>query len=82
MPDVRGAQAVKRSDIPDEHVLELARRWKADADAPGVVRALMAEGIPERLGLAKVEHMIDRGLLECGVSAYYAWPRPALPRGK
>lgn len=65
---------MKRSDIPDDHVLDLARRWKADKSAPGVIRALMAESIPERLALAKVEHMISRGLLECGVSPYYAWP--------
>jgi len=66
---------VKRSDIPDEHVLDLARQWRAEPlGNPGVVRALIAEGIPERLALAKVEHMISRHLLECGVSPYYAWP--------
>jgi len=65
---------MKRSDIPDDHVLGLARRWREDPAAPGVVRALMSEGIPEKLALAKVEHMISRRLLECGVSPYYAWP--------
>ena len=29
---------------------------------PGAVRALMAEGVPELVALAKVEHMISRGL--------------------
>lgn len=68
------AHPVKRSDIPDEHVIELAARWKADRDSPGVVRALMAEGIPEKLAVAKVEHMTRHGLLEYGVSPNYAWP--------
>jgi hypothetical protein len=71
---------VKRSDIPDAHVVELARQWREGArrdpgkPGPGVVRALVAEGVPEKVALAKVEHMISRGLLECGISPYYAWP--------
>jgi hypothetical protein len=66
---------VKRADIPDDHVVELARRWQdAKVGGVGVVWAMVAEGIPEKLALAKVEHLIDRGLLECGVSPYYAWP--------
>jgi hypothetical protein len=70
------SKPVKRPDIPDEHVLGLARQQQAlpVLERRGVVRALMAEGIPERLALAKVEHMISRRLLECGVSPYYAWP--------
>ena len=67
---------MKRSDIPDEHVLELARRWHVSPDRtePGVVAALVAEGVPAKLALAKVEHMVSRGLLEYGVSPNYAWP--------
>jgi hypothetical protein len=68
---------VKRSDLSDDHVLNLARQWQEEAPprtGPGVVRALMAEGVPEKVALAKVEHMISRNLLECGVSPYYAWP--------
>lgn len=81
---------MKRADIPDAHVIELARAWQ-DAVRPftlamgrmlsgkppsvlGVVEALMAEGIPEKLALRKVEHLEDRGLLESGTSSYYAWP--------
>jgi hypothetical protein len=69
---------VKRSDISDDRVIELARAWR---DAPlggkplGVVAALMAEGVPEKVALAKVEHMARRRLLDYGVSPYYAWPR-------
>lgn len=65
---------MKRSDIPDEHVLDLARAWREDFSQPGVIAALMAEGVPYRLALAKVLHMVDRKLLEYGVSPDYAWP--------
>jgi hypothetical protein len=66
---------MKRSDIDDEHVIELARRWRERPfECPGVVAALVDEGVPLRLARAKVEHMEDRGLLESGVSVDYAWP--------
>lgn len=64
---------MKRSDIPDQHVIDLAQAWR-DKTGPGVVAALMAEGIPEKLAVAKVEHMAVRRLLDYGVSPYYAWP--------
>jgi hypothetical protein len=66
---------VKRADIPDEHVLDLARAWQMQPlGTPGVMEALMAEGIPENLALAKVMHMSKRRLLDYGTSPYYAWP--------
>jgi hypothetical protein len=66
---------VKRSDIADEHVLELARRWREDAfGQPGVIDALVAEGVPEKVAYAKVLHMAERRLLDYGVSPFYAWP--------
>ena len=68
---------MKRSDIDDQHVIDLARAWHESSDpfvTPGVVAALVAEGVPERLAVSKVEHMCDRNLLEYGVSPYYAWP--------
>jgi hypothetical protein len=67
---------VKRSDIPDEHVIELARRWyDAPYCQPGVISALVAEGIPYNLAMAKVMHLVDRKHLDYGVSPHYAWPR-------
>jgi hypothetical protein len=38
------------------------------------MEALMAEGIPHNLALAKVMHMVERGLLDYGTSPYHAWP--------
>lgn len=72
---------MKRSDIPDEHVLDLARRFRLDPyEQPGVVQALVDEGVPEKLAVAKVLHMCKRGLMEYGTSPYYAWPCEAYVR--
>jgi hypothetical protein len=65
---------VKRSDISDEHVLELCRAWQRGIGAPGALQALLDEGVPHKVGLAKIYHMADRGLVEWGVSAAYPWP--------
>ena len=67
---------MKRSDISDEHVIELARRWK---DGPmfteaGVIGALIMEGVPEKVAERKVEHLVKRGLLDYGVSLNFCWP--------
>ena len=64
---------MKRSDIADDHVIELAQRWR-DRRGPGVIDALIAEGVPEKVALAKVLHMSRRRLLDYGTSPYYAWP--------
>lgn len=64
---------MKRSDIDDTHVLELARRWR-EGTGPGVVEALTLEGVPAKLAVSKVLHMTQRGLLNYGVSPMYAWP--------
>lgn len=66
---------MRRSDIPDDHVIALARRWQ-EGDGHGVIASLMAEGVPNKLACAKVEHLADRGLLDYGVSLNYAWPGP------
>jgi hypothetical protein len=66
---------MKRSDISDDHVLDLARRWQEHwPDQPGVIASLIAEGVPEKVALAKVLHMTARHLLDYGTSPYYAWP--------
>ena len=66
-------------DIADAHVVELAGRWRDEPFGPGVVQALMNEGVPEKLALVKVESLCRRkygkpALLDYGVSPYYAWP--------
>lgn len=68
---------MKSSDIPDDLVIGLARRWREGGyfEHPGVVDALVELGIPRKLAYAKVERLIRRRLLECGVSPNFAWPR-------
>lgn len=65
---------MKRADIPDEHAVALARQWRDGSNQPGVVAALVAEGVPEKLAISKIEHLASRGLLDYGVSPHYAWP--------
>ena len=67
---------MKRSDISDEHVLELARAWRqAPLKNPGALDALIDEGVPVKVAVAKIEHMVSRRLLNYGVSVRYPWPR-------
>jgi hypothetical protein len=71
---------MQRKDIDDDHVIELARRWRDGApwcclgEVPGVVAALVEEGVPEKLAVSKVLQLCDKGLLEYGTSPYHAWP--------
>lgn len=66
---------MKISDIDTQHVVDLAHAWRiSKGDGTGVVRALLEEGIPEKLARAKVLKLIDQGILECGTSVDYAWP--------
>jgi hypothetical protein len=72
-----GERRPKCSDIDADHVVELARQsFSHGGVGLGVVAALVAEGWPERLALAKVEKLVSKGRLDYGVSPYYAWPEP------
>ena len=71
-------RAVKCADIDDGHVIELARQWQQQPHShPGVVAALVAEGVPEKVAVAKVERLVRRGLLDYGTTLRYAWPTEA-----
>lgn len=62
-------------DIDSQHVIDLAARWQDDKRrAVGVVEALVAEGVPEKLALKKVEQLSSRAYLDYGTSPYHAWP--------
>ena len=66
---------MKLSDIDTNHVIDLANRWNRSAAwQPGVVAALVNEGVPAKLALRKVEQLCDRGYLDYGTSPNYAWP--------
>lgn len=64
---------MKAADITDGHVVELAAAWQREGGL-GVVDRLVAEGVPEKLALHKVERLVDRGRLDFGVSPRFAWP--------
>lgn len=63
-------------DIDDRRVVQLAHDWQKGAPE-GVVAALVTEGVPRKLAVAKVEQLESKRLLESGVSSNYAWPTPA-----
>jgi hypothetical protein len=60
-------------DIPDEEVIEAARRFHAKEDTRTPEEALAGKW-PEKLILCKMAHLIARGRLEAGVSLRTAWP--------
>ena len=66
---------MKCADIPDGHVIELARRWHAQPiGSLCVVDALIAEGVPEKVAYAKVQRLVRRHLLDFGTTLRCAWP--------
>lgn len=66
---------MQRSDIDDQHVIDLAQKWYDRPNKnPGVVAALIGEGVPYDLAMEKVEDLSDRDYLDYGGSAYFAWP--------
>lgn len=66
---------MKSADIDDQHVIDLAQAWRdGPIGTPGVVTALVAEGIPGKLAVTKVMRLVERGYLEYGVSPTCAWP--------
>lgn len=64
---------MKRADIDDQHVINLARRWQVGQGVP-VGDALVSEGWPWKLVESKIEHLCSRGLLDYGTSPRTAWP--------
>lgn len=66
---------MKRADIADRDVVALAAAWREGG--PGVVTSLVERGVPEKVALRKIEHMVDRDLLDYGTSPYFAWPTDA-----
>jgi hypothetical protein len=65
---------LKCSDIADEHVIDLARRWHEEPMSPCVIDALVLEGVPPKLAYAKVLRLVRRRLLDYGTTPRCAWP--------
>jgi len=65
-------KTLQLKDIPDELVLLLTKGWPQQCGV-GVHDCLVLIGYPDKLALRKIERLVDRGLLEYGVSPRYAW---------
>jgi hypothetical protein len=62
---------MKRSDIPAAEIIAACNAFHAGtAPTPDVA---LADKYPPKVVLAKMEQLIDRGVLECGVSTRTAW---------
>lgn len=66
---------MQAKDIPDIHVIELAGSWSAGFGRC-VLDALVDEGVPIKVAMAKIDKLIRRGWLEYGTSPRCAWPTP------
>jgi len=62
-------------DIPDKLVIRMAK--EAGAGGPCVFDALVRLYPVEKVCVAKLERMNDRGLLECGTGVEWSWPTDA-----
>lgn len=69
---------MKRRDIDDLLVIRGAADWwdRRDQGTLCVGARLVGMGIPSKLAVAKIEHLVSRGMLEYGVSPWFAWPTP------
>jgi hypothetical protein len=67
---------MKRSDIPDEEILAAIREGKRELHALRPYKTpeeMLAHKYPPKLILSKMERMIEKGILECGISVRTAW---------
>ncbi len=61
----------KRSDIADAEIIAACRAFHAgNAATP---EAALASKYPPKVILAKMQQLLNRGVLECGVSLRTAW---------
>lgn len=66
---------MKTSDIPDAEIIEACRMFHAGkADTPDVA---LADKYPPKVILAKMQKLVDKGVLNCGVSLRTAWVEEA-----
>lgn len=62
---------MKRSDIPDDEIIEACRAFRRrEARTP---EEALAHKYPPKLILAKMRHLVYRGVLDYGVSLRTAW---------
>lgn len=63
---------MQTTDIPDEEIIAACRAWHDDPSLPTPDIALAGK-YPAKVILSKMEKLVKRGVLECGVSLRTAW---------
>jgi hypothetical protein len=64
---------MKMKDIPEQEIIDACNAFHSHrAETPDVE---LATKYPPKLVVAKMEKMIRKGILDCGVSARTAWVR-------
>ena len=63
---------IQTKHISDEEIFQAIRAWRANPMLPTPDISL-ANKYPTKVIMAKMEQMVRRGLLECGVSLRTAW---------
>lgn len=64
-------KSVQLKDLPEAEVLEACRKFHGrQGDTPDVV---LSDRYPVKIILGKMQKMVDKGLLEYGVSLRTAW---------
>lgn len=65
---------MKRSDIPDRMVVSAAMAWRTMRKASTGDLLVAHYDAPPKVVLRAIERAIGRGLVECGVGPWWAWP--------
>ena len=62
---------MQTKDIPEQEIIEACEKFhRGEGETPDIA---LAEKYPEKVVLAKMGKMCDRGILEYGVSLRTAW---------
>lgn len=64
---------MKLSDISEEEIKEACRAWRRTNPYGPTPEVALAHKYPAKLILKKMEKMIAKKILECGVSVRTAW---------
>lgn len=64
---------VKRSDISDAEMIEAVRQYQRSPLTNPFPTDTLAAKYPRKVVEAKMEHLVDRGILNYGVSLRTAW---------
>lgn len=66
-------KAIQIKDISDEEIIAACRQFHAGRCRGQTPDESIAHKYPVKVVIRKMEQMIDRGILDCGVSTRTAW---------